>query len=75
MLGYYKYQKFNLTTQLWTQLNISPPVALNRPGCIVLPSEEILVTGGYFYPTQSFIYNHVTNTWRGTLNTNADQGM
>jgi hypothetical protein len=73
-VGYYLYQKFNLTTQLWTQISTSPPVPLYQPGCIVLPNEEILVVGSFFSPTMSLIYNHVTNTWRTVSNTNANQG-
>jgi hypothetical protein len=74
VLGRYNYEKFNLTTQHWTAISTTPPADIYHPGCLVLPNEEILVVGGYFSPNQSFIYNHIANTWRTLSNTNAQQG-
>jgi hypothetical protein len=76
LLGFNQYQKFNLTTQLWTPIYTTPPspIGLNNPACIVLPNEEILVAGSINNPSQSSIYNHLTNTWRSVANTNAPQG-
>ncbi len=80
MLGRNQYQKFNLTTQIWTSFSTSPPVlaqpvpGLYSPACMVLPSEEILVVGNRFNPNQTLVYNHVTNNWRTLPTTNAMQG-
>jgi len=76
MLGRDQYQKFNLTTQIWTSFttNLPDPSGLYNPACMVLPSEEILVVGNGFNPKQTLLYNHVSNTWKTLPNTNAMQG-
>ncbi len=74
MLGAYRYQKFNLTTQQWSIINTNAPTMLYKQGCLVLPSEDILVAGGVFNTRQSFLYNPEANTWRTLSNTNNDQG-
>jgi hypothetical protein len=68
------YQKFNLTTQLWSLIPTSAPISLYNPGCLVLPNEEILVVGSVFYSNRTLIYNHVTNSWRNLPDTNTPQG-
>ena len=73
--SYYQSYTFNITTQLWSLLNTFPPVQLFRPGCVVLPNEEILVTAGVNYLRKSFIFNRVANTWRAVSDTNNDQGF
>ena len=80
MLGKDKYQKFNLTTQIWTSFSTNPPVlaqpvpGLYNPACMVLPSEEILVVGNGLNRNQTLLYNHVTNNWRTLPTTNVAQG-
>jgi hypothetical protein len=68
------FQKYNLTTQLWSNFNTTPPAELYTPACLVLPSEEVLVVGGQFDVKQTLLYNHVTNTWKRLPDTNAPQG-
>jgi hypothetical protein len=69
------FQKFNLTTQIWTPIFTNPPNdALSRPACLVLPSEDILVVGGQNDLKQSLLYNPLSNTWKILPNTNTEQG-
>ena len=55
-------------------MNTSPPNPLYNPGCLVLPTDEVLVGVSWYVPRQSLIYNPLTNTWRTLPNLNNDQG-
>ena len=74
MLGYYRYQKYSFTSQSWSILNTSPPSPFYNPGCLVLPTDEVLVVGSVFNARQALMYNPLTNTWRTLPNLNVDQG-
>ena len=73
MLGAYRYQKFNLTTQQWSKINSNAPALIYKHGCLVLPSEDILVAGGVLNARQTFLYNPAANTWKTLSDTNNDQ--
>ena len=74
-LGYYRYQKYSFTTQTWSVLITSPPISFYNPGCLVLPTDEVLVVGSWVNSyRQALIYNPLTNAWRTLPNLNIDQG-
>jgi hypothetical protein len=53
------YQKFNLTTQTWSVINTRAPIRSDYSGCVLLPSDEIVLAGN----SNAQLYNIVTNTW------------
>jgi hypothetical protein len=62
--------KFDPSTQAWTLLSSSSPLDLYYSGCMVLPNEDILVTGtGSSYQTFNYkaftIFNVTADTWTG----------
>jgi hypothetical protein len=74
VLGYLRYQKYSFTTRTWSNLVTSPPNVFYNPGCLVLPTDEVLVVGSVFTPRQALAYNPLTNTWRTLSNLNVNQG-
>ncbi len=53
------YQKFNLTTETWSVINSKAPLDHRYSGCVLLPSDEIVLAGNFY----AQLYNIVTNTW------------
>lgn len=74
VLGYLRYQKYSFTTQTWSNLVTTPPNAFYNPGCLVLPTDEVLVVGSVFNLRQALKFNPMTNTWSTLPNLNVDQG-
>ena len=66
-------QRFSLSSQTWEVLDSSNvPMDIYFSGCIVLPSEDILVVGSENDPYRSSasLYNVNSNTWTKLNDTN-----
>jgi hypothetical protein len=60
-------QSFNHSTNTWQVVDyVRPPIYFDTNGCILLPSDEILVVGseGYLNYTSAALYDIKANSWK-----------
>jgi hypothetical protein len=64
-------QSFNLATQSWTSVQISPPSPINNPACISLPNKKVLIVGSSGLP---LLFDPAINAWKTLPPTINSQG-